>query len=141
METGDLEQISALDRYAFGGDRGFFLRRCFERFPQLCMSMVKDRRVVGFLTGQPGRGLVTIGPWYFDGVSQDPIELLKGMALNKAITDLRIGALETNTRAVSLMRSLDSFVETKPSWRMVMGINYNLGASAKLFAVGSPSKG
>jgi predicted N-acetyltransferase YhbS len=141
MRPDDLEIVLRLDREAFGADRAFFLRRRFESFPQFCMTLETDKHVAGFIMGQPGRGVVTVGPWLINDPTRNPLDLIRGVALKTGNTRLRLAILETNTGAAALCRSLNTFEETEPSWRMAMGSEDNLGMSARLLALGSPSKG
>jgi len=140
-KTDDLEQILKQDRTAFGADRAFFLRRRLEQFPQFCMTLVTGRQVAGFIMGQPGHGVVTVGPWLLNDLTHNPLDLLHVLAFKTGNTKLRLGVLEMNTRAAALFRSLNTFEETEPSWRMVMGPEDSLGLSTRLLALGSPAKG
>ena len=54
---------------------------------------------------------------------------------------LRIGVLETNTKAIELLRSLNMEESPDPPWRMVLGPKGNLGLSDQLYAIGSAAKG
>jgi len=138
MTPGDLDIILPFDRAAFGANRSFFLRRRLNTFPQLC-QVWDDGRIRGFIMGQPGHGVVTIGPWYVYDQSVDPLSVLRAIGSSQA--KLRVGVLECNAAATSLMRSLGTFAETEPSWRMVLGPDIGLGASPQLFAIGSPATG
>jgi ribosomal protein S18 acetylase RimI-like enzyme len=140
MNSADLDTILQLDRAAFGADRSFFLRRRLETFPNLC-HVIDDGGIVGYVMGQPGHGVVTVGPWYVRDDLVDPLSLLRAIALNAPEAKLRVGVLESSEYPVSLMRSMHSFTETEPSWRMVLGPDIGLGASERLYAVGSPATG
>lgn len=140
MTRDDLNTIFPLDRAAFGADRSFFLKRCLSAFQQLC-HVWDDDRVLGFIMAQPGHGVVTVGPWYVHDESVDALSLLRAVARTASPAKLRVGVLECNVSATSLMRSLTTFAETEPSWRMVLGPDIGLGVSPLLFAVGSPAKG
>lgn len=140
MTRDDLDTILPLDRAAFGADRSFFLRRHLNTVPQLC-QVWDDGRIRGYIMGQPGHGVVTIGPWYVHDESVDPLSLLRALAHDVSQAKLRVGVLECNRAASSLMRSRSSFSETEPSWRMVLGPDIGLGTCPKLLAVGSPATG
>ncbi|MCX6833915.1 MAG: GNAT family N-acetyltransferase [candidate division Zixibacteria bacterium] len=140
MTADDLVTILALDCAAFGADRSFFLKRPLDTFPQLCYVWDKGS-IRGYIMGQPGHGVVTVGPWYVQDKSADPLSLLRAVADTASPVRLRVGVLERNVAATSLMRSLTTFAETESSWRMVLGPDIGLGVSPQLFAVGSPAKG
>lgn len=140
MIQSDLEAIFKLDRAEFGADRSFFLRRRLATFPHLC-HVIDDGGIVGYVMGQPGHGVVTVGPWYIRDDLVDPLSLLRAIALNAPDAKLRVGVLETSEHPVSMIRSMHSFTETEPSWRMVLGPDIGLGASERLYAVGSPATG
>jgi ribosomal protein S18 acetylase RimI-like enzyme len=141
MSAADLDRVLEIDRAAFGADRSFFLRRRFEHFPHLCLSSVVNGNVSGFILGQPGHGVVTVGPWYFDGDADRALDLVYSLAGQADTARLRVGVLESNQGAARMMRSLSVFRETEPSWRMVNGPDTGLGVTAGLIAVGSPAKG
>jgi hypothetical protein len=141
MGPDDLEDIMDLDQEGFGADRGFFIQRLLEQFPQFCMVSVSDEQVTGFIMGQRGHGVVSVGPWLSSDLSCKRLDLLHGIALYTGDSRLRLGVLEKNTKAAKLFRSLLTFEETESSWRMVMGDEDDLGLSARLVTVGSPSKG
>jgi hypothetical protein len=85
--------------------------------------------------------VVTVGPWHVHDESVNPLSLLRANAHAVSPAKLRVGVLECNLAATSLMRSLTTFVETEPSWRRVLGPDIGLGVSRELFAVGSPATG
>ncbi len=141
MKLSDLAAVTWIDQAAFGADRSFFLKYRFERFPRLCQTLVCDNGIAGFIMGQPGHGVVTVGPWLVSDGSERTADLLIGLARESGALKLRIGVLETNPEAVALLRSLGSFEQTEPARRMVLGPDGNLGASAGLLAIGSAAKG
>jgi GNAT superfamily N-acetyltransferase len=140
MTPADLDIVLQLDRAAFGADRSFFLKRRLDTFPDLC-HVIDNGGIAGYIMGQPGHGVVTVGPWYVHHDLVDPLSLLRAIASNASDAKLRIGALESSEYPTSLMRSMHSFTETEPSWRMVLGPNIGLGASERLLAVSSPATG
>jgi ribosomal protein S18 acetylase RimI-like enzyme len=136
-----LPALLAFDRDAFGADRSFFLRRRIAAHSELCLMQMTGAAPVGFIMGQPGHGVVTVGPWLAaDGVA-DPLVLLRALAKEIGDQKLRIGLLESNKKAAAMMRSLTAFTETEPCIRMVLGPDSGLGTSRRLFAAGAPSKG
>jgi GNAT superfamily N-acetyltransferase len=140
MTRDDLVTILPLDCAAFGADRSFFLKRRLGDFPHLC-HVIDNGRIAGYIMGQPGHGVVTVGPWNVHDESVDPLSLPRAIANAASQARLRVGVLECNASATSLMRSLSTSTETEPSWRMVLGPDIGLGASERLCAVGSPATG
>lgn len=141
MTLAEMDVVANLDRKAFGADRRFFLEYRRRLFPRLCKVILTGGAISAFCMGQPGRGVVSIGPWLVvDGVER-PVDLLESVAAETGGTMLRIGILESNARAIREVRVLSGLAETDPSWRMVLGPDAGLGASAQLYAIGAPSKG
>jgi hypothetical protein len=141
MTSADIDTVSRMDREAFGADRRFFLERRVRLFPHLCKAMETEGAISGFCVGQPGHEVISIGPWLVgDGVKR-PMELLEGIAADTGSAELRLGILESSSVAVDQVRALQGLTETKPSWRMVLGPDAGLGASPKLYAIGSGAKG
>jgi len=141
MTPADLEAVCAIDRSAFGADRSFFIKRRLRLFPQLCLIQTGGNQITGFIMGQPGNEVVTVGPWCVGDESAVPHGLLHTLAYHSGGQKLRMGILESNVPAAALMRSLKTFKETEPSWRMVLGPDIGLGGSPRLYAVGTPAKG
>ncbi len=136
-----LPTLLTADRLAFAANRSFFLKRRLETFPQLCLVEMKNELLVGYIMGQPGHGVVSVGPWLVTDSSPDPLGLLRALAEACGNQRLRIGVLESNRAATALLRSQSALTETEPSIRMVLGPDCGLGASAQLYAIGAPSKG
>ncbi len=141
MTPDDLPRVRSLDRAAFGADRGFFLERRLALFPGFARVLDDGRGISGFVLGQPGRGAVVAGPLVAGPDAPDPLALLAGMTAGAAGLPIRLGVLETNTRAAAAFRSLPGLVENRPSRRMVLGLSHTPGGSPLCWAVGSPAKG
>jgi len=141
MTPTDLETVCAIDRSAFGADRSFFIKRRLKLFPQLCLIQTGENQITGFIMGQPGNGVVAVGPWFVGDGLTDPRGLLHMLAHHCGGQKLRMGVLESNAPAAALMRSLRTFEETESSWRMVLGPDIGPGGSPRLYAVGTPAKG
>jgi len=141
MTREDIEETSPVDRRAFGADRRFFLDYRLGLFPRLCKVQIVAGEVAGYVLGQPGAGVVSVGPWLVGDQVDRPLDLLECLAVDVGRDRLRIGVLESNASAVTLMRSLPELTETEPSWRMVLGPDAGLGAAQQLFAIGSAAKG
>jgi ribosomal protein S18 acetylase RimI-like enzyme len=141
MTHTDLQEVAAIDIEAFGADRTRYLVRRFELFPQLCKSMVLGNSVAGYIMGQPGLGVISVGPWVVTTSAKSPVELLESIALEVGDRQLRIGVLESNANAVKRLRSISNLEETTPSFRMIFGQKTGVGKSSQLYAIGSAAKG
>jgi ribosomal protein S18 acetylase RimI-like enzyme len=141
MRIEDLKMISKMDYEVFGADRGFYLKRRFSLYPQLCKVMEVEGRIYGYIMGhQSGRG-VSIGPWIVFDNTVNPVTILKALACETRDHLFQIGVLETNTEAIEKLRSLELIEKPDPPWRMVLGQSGLLGSSEKIYAMGSAAKG
>jgi ribosomal protein S18 acetylase RimI-like enzyme len=141
MRAADMETIAATDRLAFGADRCFFLERRLALYPELCKVMEQDGAITGYIFGRRGYEVIGVGPWWVRGDVPRPAKLLYALAAEAGDTVIGVGVLETNTRAVGLLRSLGLDEHPTPPWRMVCGEDVGLGAAPELFANGSSAKG
>jgi ribosomal protein S18 acetylase RimI-like enzyme len=141
IKPTELSALIESDLSAFGADRSFFLKRRVKLFPDLCLVQMISNKPAGFIMGQPGNGVVTVGPWLVQDASTHPVDLLLALAAACGDRKLRIGVLESNHAATMMLRSLISLTETDPCLRMVLGPDTGLGVSTQLLAVGSPAKG
>jgi ribosomal protein S18 acetylase RimI-like enzyme len=141
LTSSDIEIISSIDREAFGADRRFFLQYRLRLFPNLCKVLFTRERNLGFCMAQPGQGVVTIGPWLVGEGVERPIDLIESIAAEVGEMKLRLGILETNSRALQEIQKIKSLTKKKPSWRMVLGPDVGLGNSETLYSIGSASKG
>jgi len=137
----DLEQVIALDRFSFGADRGFFLRRRLIQFPELSYVLQEGDRVSGYISGRSGKDWVSAGPWVVEGTVESPVELLQAFALEAGDRPISIGILGANQLACDLVGSLGFTPRADSPCRMASGRSDDLGASPKFFAVGSAAKG
>ena len=140
MMRSDLEEIAAIDIEAFHADRHRYLARRFELFPTLCKTMVLENHIAGYIMAQPGLGVTSVGPWVVEESADSPLDLVESIAVEVGDSQLRIGVLESNSRAVPLLRSVGSLEETTPSFRMIVGEKTLMGTSHQLFAIGSAAK-
>ena len=141
LAASDLPAIYRLDREVFGADRSFLIRHRFQQYPALARGLEREGRIVGYIMGQSGHEVISVGPWVADSSSGDPIDLLHDLARHTASTSLRIGVLETNTEAATKLRANATLEETQPCRRMVLGPECNLGRSNRLWALGSAAAG
>ncbi len=141
LRPDDIEPLCAMDRELFGDDRGFFLRRRAESFPELCLVSEKEGQLSGWIMARPGDGLLAVGPWAALNGQEDAASLLEQLANENGTAVFRIGVLEKNLTAAWLLRSLPGLQETIHSWFMVKGESERLGNHPALFAIGSGAKG
>jgi len=141
VQDEDFEEILAIDRTVFNADRSFFLRQLLSQHPQYSLVRRDADRVSGYLFARPGRKVISVGPWIELSESPVPAALLTQLATRTGPAPLRIGVLETNRRAITLIKSLPGLEEQEFCWRMVLGPGGDLEDTAKVFAIGSGSKG
>ncbi len=141
LTTPDLPMIYRLDREAFGADRSFLIRNKFARHPTLAHAVERGGDIVGYIMGEAGHGIVSVGPWVVCDSITSPIDSLCGLACHTDHTRLRIGVLKTNTEASKSLRAVDTLEETTPCRRMVLGPPDHLGRSNRLWALGSAASG
>jgi predicted N-acetyltransferase YhbS len=141
MARDDLEAIASIDREVFGADRFRYLERRFRLFPELCRTMVSCDGVSGYAMGQPGVGVISVGPWVVIESAASGLDLLRSLAVEVGDSPLRIGVLESNSIAGSLLRSVETLKETTPSFRMVLGQKTRVGMSTRIFGIGAAAKG
>ena len=141
MQPDDLPAIFALDKWAFGADRSFFLRRRLELFPKFCMVMKKGRRIAGYIQGRCGEGWVSAGPWVLDEGITEAGCLLESLACEAGDLSISMGVLDNNAPAMELLQSLGFTIRKDSPWRMALGFSNSLGASLACWAVGSAAKG
>jgi ribosomal protein S18 acetylase RimI-like enzyme len=142
MTFGDLEEVTALDREAFGADRSFFLKRRFRLYPDLCSVQVAGGSLTAYLFGRRRGPLVWAGPWWVRPGGGDPSALLRAFGLGSDASEVLLGILETHPAALALVRSLGFQESPKPSIRMARGdLTGSVGLSPALMAVGSAAKG
>ena len=141
MTMSDLGQVFALDRVSFEADRGFFLQRRLELFPELSYVMVDRNKVTGYILGRGGINWLAAGPWVVDEGVENPVDLLNAFALEAGDKPISVGILDTNQHACELVQSLGFVARSDSPWRMALGSSTDLGASTRCYAVGSAAKG
>jgi GNAT superfamily N-acetyltransferase len=141
MVPDDLDQVIALDLRAFGADRGFFLSRRLELYPELGYVLMDDERVTGFILGRAGEGWMAAGPWVVEEGVHDPMDLLLMLALGSRDRPISLGILDTHQQACKLVESYGFTARPDSPWRMALGTSDDLGASLGCYAVGSAAKG
>ncbi len=141
MGISDIDQVIELDKRSFGTDRGFFLRRRLELFPELSYVMHSRNTVSGFIFGRAGTDWVAAGPWVVEAGIENPIELLQALALEAHGKPINLGILDTHRQACELLQSHGFVTHPDSPWRMACGSSSNLGASPNCYAIGSAAKG
>jgi ribosomal protein S18 acetylase RimI-like enzyme len=141
MRSSDLETVCALDFQAFGADRSFFLSRRLLLYPELCWVSEENGKLNGFLMGRRGRSIVSAGPWLALAGAGSPRVMIGALVAATEGTKVQVGVLETNPKAVEVIRSMGLGERPSPPWRMVLGPSERLGSSDQLYAIGSAAKG
>ena len=141
MAANDLDQVYTLDKFAFGADRSFYLRRRLEIYPKLCHVMTAGDTVTGFIQGREGNDWVSAGPWVVENMDENPLELLNALAAEAGDRQISIGILETNQRAYNMVQSLGFKARVDSPWRMALGSSSDLGTSTRCYAIGSAATG
>jgi len=140
MEEGDWEDVVAMDRAAFGEDRGAYLRSRFERAPDLCKVLAPQGKILGFVIGRRGEGIVSASPWIVRPGTYCPADLLRALAKESPGVPVELGVLETNAVAAGELRA-SGFDEKGHSIRMVRGPAAVLGSDPSCFSIGTAAKG
>lgn len=141
MTSADLDHVCALDRQAFSADRGFFLRRRFSNYPNLCYVLTGGGEILGYVFGKPAPDDVFAGPWVALPGAPEPEALLYALAQEAPKGRLRLGVLANCAHATALAERLGLAAHPDSPWRMALGEGENLGVSPACYAVGSPAKG
>lgn len=114
----DLEPIYEIDRRIFGDDRSFFLRRRYERHPELCFVAEMKGELAGYIFGLKEDDLLIAGPWAARPTLPEPWALLECLYHAAGEPRLHVGVLEGNRRAVSWLRAQPGLKEDGSSIRM-----------------------
>lgn len=141
IKMDNLAKILELDRQIFGADRSFFIKQNFIKYPQFCLMMTQDEEIEGYVMARPGRNILFVGPWIVCegcGKGQYLLESI-GHAANKA--KVRMGVLESNSRALACINTLGYLESVEPSWRMVLGPSSPLGMNTANFTIASAARG
>ncbi len=140
MRPDDLATVGQMDRQAFGADRAFFLERRLALYPELCKVLDCNGQISGYIVGRRGLSSVSAGPWVVRPEAPSAAALLESLAAEVPEGRISLGVLETNGRALEIIRSLGLVERPDPPWRMVRGAG-ELGTSPQLYAIGSAAKG
>jgi GNAT superfamily N-acetyltransferase len=141
MGKSDIDQVIEFDKRSFGADRGFFLRRRLELYPELCYVMRSHHLLSGFILGRGGSDWVVAGPWWMEAGIENPFELMQAFALGANGKPISVGILDTHRQACELVQSHGFVASSDSPWRMAFGSSSDLGASPNCYAIGSGAKG
>ena len=141
VKPADLKHICESDTILFGEDRGFFLNRRYQKFPDYFYAFKENDHILGYISGCPGNDIIAVGPLVLFSEKADPSFLLKGLAAATGDVALRCGVLENNQQAVSFFRAVTDLEEKTFCWRMVQGESDIVGFNDKIYAIGSAAKG
>ena len=119
----------------------FFLARRWNLFPEMSKVLVENGRMTGYFLGCRGVNWMAVGPWVVEETVQQPQILLEALEAAAGNAVFSIGVLESNKRAVELIRAYGFLERSDSPWRMTLGPDKDLGASAQCLAVGSAAKG
>jgi len=142
MGTVEFDRVRSQDRRSFGADRSFFLRRRLMLYPELAGTHKEDGEISGYIFGRRTGVRLWAGPWWVAGDAVNPTSLLVEFGRGLGASEISLGVLEANTRAVTLARELGFKEKSAASIRMVMGdAGEAPGLSPDLWAIGSAAKG
>jgi ribosomal protein S18 acetylase RimI-like enzyme len=141
MKSEDLPTVKKIDTRAFGENRTFFLQNMLSNNSELVWIMKIKSDMVGYIFARKTKECLSIGPWWNRGDIENPESLLEHLMQNAQNGPLRIGVLESNTKAVQILQSTGLKESSDSSLRMVLGPKGNLGMSNQLYAIGSAAKG
>jgi len=140
MKQEDLAQISDMDASLFGGRRDRFLRMRFSTHPEYCKVLAIETGIQGYIMGSTTTNSVRIGPWVMKKTDNSAEHLLLSFGKDTSGETLKIGVLETNSRALNLLYKYGFKVKSF-SWRMVYGEDTEATQSNNLYAIYSPARG
>jgi ribosomal protein S18 acetylase RimI-like enzyme len=140
MTKMDLEDVFSIDDHHFKADRSFFIKSCLSHTPSLSKVLEVNRHITGYILGSYRQSSARIGPWVIDKYQQRAENMLRSFSAETGELPLHIGVLESNVRAVKLLRKL-GFRVTNYSWRMALGEPCNIDFSKGLYAICSPARG
>lgn len=137
MSDRDLTSIINLDLKHFKGDRSEFIKRRYSQNYNYCFVIKRSGYIKGYLMAFPKNKLLFVGPWIVDTEEPNPLILLESLVYKKK-TKLIIGILESNHKALALLKSL-SFKIFNYSIRMYLGDPYI--PSNGIIAIAGPDRG
>lgn len=136
----DLDRLTEFDSDCFGSRRRVFLETRQENFPGLCFLGEEDNRILGYIMGSRSGESTRIGPWVVSEGNGTAENLLSSLAQAAQDCLLRVGVLENNHAAGSLLKR-KGFREVSFSWRMSTSPEYEWSCSPHLYAICCPARG
>ena len=140
MIPEDLDKISVFDTRHFGGSRKNFLEMRFLMFPEYCKVLEINDEIQGFIMGSKSGNSIRVGPWVMNNHSPKGNDLLLAMAESAKGNSLKLGVLESNIEALSVLWN-HGFKESSHSWRMLYGEDTEATKSNHLYAIFHPARG
>ena len=137
MSDNDLTESINLDYKYFNGDRSELLKRRYFQNYDYCFIIKRSGYIKGFLMAFPKNKHIFVGPWIVDPDEPNASILLDRLVYKKK-TKLLIGVLESNCRALELLKSL-SFKIFNYSIRMYLGDPFT--PSNGMIAIAGPDRG
>jgi predicted N-acetyltransferase YhbS len=142
MNTDDLQEVMHLDKQTFGDDRGFFLKKRWQNYPDLALVWKQNHQIAGYLFGRVGvGGWVTAGPWVNLNDQSADISLLSHFQSKIGNQPFSIGILENRRSIIPQIVMAGMQPRSDPPTRMILGKGDNLGNNNHCCAIGSPAKG
>jgi predicted N-acetyltransferase YhbS len=134
-----MEQISTLDREAFGADRSFLLRSLCHEAPELAVAVWQDGKPQGFAFGRHGLFADHFGPCMAtSGAAAE--KLLREFLARSSRETLIVDCIQSNAAATESLTAC-GFVLSRPLTRMVRGPNVYPGRPDSLCAILGPEFG
>ena len=139
LSAGNLDDISAMDKAAFGADRMNVLAPIAAVNPATAFRLDRDGVLGGYVLGRPGANFYQIGPLVAD--TPDNAVALAGTAMSvigaaPIVVDVPADQLEFIGWLVS-----NCFREERPFIRMYEGENDSPGRPERVFAICGPEVG
>ena len=141
MNPYDLQDVTLLDRKAFGSDRSNFLMQRFNRYPDLCKVLEVNHRILGFIMGKLRKNLVVAGLWIVSPEVEHPECLLISLAAGYTGNPISLGVHADNEIAVRLFTKLNLIARDNPPTRMGLDQKEHFSYPAMCCAIGPPAKG
>lgn len=135
LETTDWPAIEALDRKAFGGDRGVLLRHLSTRLPEAALVREAGGRILGYLLGRDGRRQRQLGPLVAESAAA-AISLLAAAGGPPAYLDLA----DHHAEVARWLEARGGRVE-RPLTRMALGRAADFGHLDQVVCVAGPELG
>lgn len=141
MRAGDLDVVCSLDRTWWGADRGFFLKRRWHLYGDLCHVLERGGVIEGYVLARRRNDRLWIGPWCAAAHVEQPEVLLAALVAPGAHVHVHAGVLASNPRAMRAFDRLGLDMAAESPWRMLRGPENPLGRHGEVLANGTSAKG